>query len=107
MLSAAQRYAIAALLAACLALGFGLWYSVSANGSLRAERDTAEEALSQAVETRNREQALLAQRERELALERRKSAQAQQALQKALQAEREWSEGVVPEGVQNALREAL
>lgn len=100
-------YAVAALLVASLALGFGLWRSVSANGALREQRDTAVEALSRAAETRKVEQALLAQREKEIASERRKSKQAQQALQEALQAERAWAEGVVPDGVQKALQGAL
>jgi len=100
-------YALAALLVVSACLGFGLWRSVSANGALRAERDTAVQALARAVDSRKATERVLGTVRAQKAAEARKSVIAEKALQDAYKAAPEWSGTQTPIAVQEALQGAL
>lgn len=103
MIATIQRYALLSLIVTTLVLGFGLWRSVSANGVLKDRADRAEKALKTAVAERKADETALHTLRKSKASETRKLAQAQEALQKALQEAQDWSEGQVPPGVRDAL----
>lgn len=100
-------YAVAALLAVSLALGFGLWRSVSANGTLRERADVAEKALRTAQEAQKKTDRLLAAARAEKRAEVSKSALAAEALKRAQEAAPEWSATPTPPQVREALGGAL
>ena len=100
-------YACAALLAACVVLGYGLRHQLVENGALGARAEGAEKALKRAQEDLIAERAVLARRDKEIASNRLQSRQAQEALQKALQAAPAWAGTDVPPEVQKALSEAV
>lgn len=97
----------AVLLAVTLALGFGLWRSVAANGALREQRDGAEKALRTAQEAQARTDRLLAAARAEKRTVVRKSAADAEALKRAQEAALEWSATPTPPQVREALGGAL
>lgn len=100
-------YVVAALVAITVTLSFGLWRSVAANGSLRAERDGAKEALNQAQEAQKRTEGILAQVRAEKRSTGLQSARTAEALKRAQEASPEWAATPTPPEVQKALTEAL
>jgi hypothetical protein len=100
-------YALAALLVLSACLSFGLWRSVSANGALKAERDTAVQALARAVDSRKKTEAVLATVRVEKAAQARKSVALEKALSEAYSASPEWSGTRTPPAVQEALQGAV
>lgn len=93
-----------ALLAVAVAAALGLGYWAD---SLRQENAVLTEASNRAAEALKRTQRTLALREKQIAVQARKSAQAQEGLSQALQAEKPWSDTHVPTDVQKALRGAI
>lgn len=93
----------AGLLAISLALGFGLWRSVSANGTLRERADVAEKALRSAQEAQKKTDRLLATARAEKRATGLELARAQEGLQKALRDAPEWAGTSVPPEVQSQL----
>ena len=100
-------YAVAGLLAVCLALGFGLWRSVSANGTLREQRDTAVEAQKQAQAAQKRTEGILTQVRKEKRATGLQSEKASEAVKRAVEAAPEWGSTPTPPQVDQALQEAL
>lgn len=83
-------------------LGLGYWAD-----SLRQENAVLTEASNRAAAALKRTQRTLALREKQIASQARKSAEAQEGLSQALQAEKPWSDTHVPTDVQKALRGAV
>lgn len=100
-------YGLAVLAAITVALSFGLWRSVSANGALKAERDTAVQALARAVDSRKKTEAVLATVRLEKAAQARKTVAVEKALSEAYSASPEWSGTRTPPAVQEALAGAV
>lgn len=97
--------AIAILGLGLAALGL-LYRSEVRKGAQDRERlQTATDALDRVAVQRKKDLATLAARARENRATGLELAQAQEALQKALQAEKGWSDTEVPEGVRKALTE--
>lgn len=96
-----------ALIVTVLALSAALWYSISANSSLRAERDTARKALQSLQEQRKRDEALLTRTRAEKRSTGLQSARAQEAVQKAAGAAPAWAGTSVPPEVESALLRAV
>ena len=95
------------LIVTVLALSLGLWYSISANGTLRAERDTARKALQSLQEQRKRDEALLTRTRAEKRFTGLQSERARQAVSEAAGAAPAWAGAVVPPEVQEALLGAV
>jgi uncharacterized protein HemX len=100
------KYLIAAIAALVLALG-GMGYmlkkQVEQAAVLEVQVKTIKDAQKQAALRRKKDAATLVAREREIASQARKLADAQQGLSEALQAEKAWSDTDVPTTVQKAL----
>lgn len=96
-----------ALIVTVLVLCLGLWYTVSANGELRAERNTAVEALQRVEVQRQRDTQVVAAAQAEKRSQGRKSAQVEQRLSEAAGASEAWAKDNVPEDVRSALSEAV
>lgn len=98
-----MKYLIAGLVLASALLGIGLYLQVKANGKQSVELDGTKKALSGLVEQRKRDERILVARHKEIVLQGRKLAQAQEGLSQALEANSIWSEGKVPADVFEAL----
>lgn len=100
------KYLIAAIAALVLALG-GMGYvlksQVERAAVLEVQVKTLTDAQKQAATRRKKDAATLVAREKEIASQARKLAEAQQGLSEALQAEKAWSDTDVPTPVQKAL----
>lgn len=96
------------VLAALLALVFGLgWWGkhqYDAASALRVENAVLVEDADRAAEAAKRDRQVLVARQAEMALQARKLALSQSALQKALQRNNSWSDTRVPDEVKEALR---
>lgn len=100
------KYLLAALAAMVLALGgLGLLYRAEVRKSAESEQrfTIAVQALSRVEEQRKQDARTLAARQAAIAAQRVLVAQAQEGLQKALQANSVWSDTEVPTDVQQAL----
>jgi uncharacterized protein HemX len=88
-------------------LGYGLYYKNSVlsteNQRLTDVAERAEEASKRAVERELEYRRILGTRQKEIASQARKLAQANAALSEALQRNKSWSDTDVPTDVQNAL----
>lgn len=91
------------LLAAILALGAALVWSVNANQHAASQIRALTEASERAVAASKADRAALVARQAKIASQARKLAQAQQGLSEALQREKAWSDTQVPKDVQEAL----
>jgi len=96
-----------ALIVTVLALSVGLWYSISANGRLRTERDTAEKALQSLQAQRKKDEALLTRTRAEKRSTGLQSEQRQRAVSETAGAAPAWAGAVVPPEVQEALLGAV
>lgn len=91
---------LSALVLALAGLGYGQYHK---NSVLSTENQRLQEASKRAVERELEYRRILGTRQKEIALQARKLAQAQQALSEALQRNKTWSDTDVPTDVQNAL----
>ena len=98
---------LSALVLALAGLGYGQYHKNSVlsteNQRLAETAKAAEEASKRAVERELEYRRILGTRQKEIASQARKLAQAQQALSEALQRNKTWSDTDVPTDVQNAL----
>lgn len=92
---------LSALVLALAGLGYGQYHK---NSVLSTENQRLAEASKRAVERELEYRRILGTRQKEIASQARKLAQAQQALSEALQRNKTWSGTDVPTDVQNALR---
>jgi hypothetical protein len=102
------KYLVALCIFLCMALGaLGFLYRSEARKADVAVQalKVATEAAAQAQARSKKDRAALVAREASKASEGRKSAQAQESLQKAVQGEKAWSEAVVPDSVKRAILE--
>lgn len=100
------KYLTLAIAGLLLALsGLGLLYRAEVRKSAESEQrfTIAVQALSRVEEQRKQDSRTLAARQAAIAAQGRKLAQAQEGLQKALQANSVWSDTEVPTDVQQAL----
>ena len=95
--------AIAALLIVVAALGYAVKQQVGSAAVLKQEVKVLTDAQKQAATRLKKDRAALVAREAKIAAQTRKLAEAQQALSRALQAEKAWSDTDVPTPVQKAL----
>lgn len=98
-----MRYVVAGLAVALALCGWGLWAQVEKNGALVAKLDTAEEAIKQAQEQREKDRKVLVARASQIRSQARELAQAREGLSQALRANKDWSDTNVPTDVQKAL----
>ena len=91
---------LSALVLALAGLGYGQYHK---NSVLSTENQRLTEASKRAVERELEYRRILGTRQKEIASQARKLAQAQQALSEALQRNKTWSDTDVPTDVQNAL----
>ena len=94
---------IAVLIALLALLGWQLDSAKTEKAALTEQNKTLVEAQNRAIEREKSDRKVLVARQAKIASQARKLAEAQQALSKALQRNKDWSDTDVPDEVQKAL----
>ena len=98
-----MKYAVSILVALCLTLGIGLYYTLGSVSTLREQNNVLTEASKRASERIAADRKVLVARQAQIVSQRRILAQTQASLSGALQANKTWSDTDVPPEVQKAL----